>query len=200
MDLDSYRSLKGKETPMSKRATPLKKPEIILDQNASAPLYRQLYERLRGSILSGQLEAGTRLPSTRVLASTLGVSRTTTALAYEQLLLEGYIESRVGDGTWVARLQPEQVFQGGRNAQDLDAIDTSETPPAVLARRGQVLSDMPYPEAVYGGQARRGTSLFLVCQPELTCFPYEISPRLLARHARHSLQASSFSNRWHESP
>ncbi len=48
---------------MSKRATPLEKPEIMLDQNASAPLYRQLYERLRGSILSGQLEAGTRLMS-----------------------------------------------------------------------------------------------------------------------------------------
>jgi DNA-binding transcriptional regulator YhcF (GntR family) len=79
---------------MSKRAIPLNKPEIMLDQNASPPLYRQLYERLRGSILSGQLEAGTRLPSTRVLASSLGVSRTTTALAYEQLLLEGYIESR----------------------------------------------------------------------------------------------------------
>ena len=80
---------------MSKRATPLKKPEIMLDQHASAPLYRQLYERLRSSILTGQLEAGTRLPSTRVLASSLGVSRTTTALAYELLLLEGYIQSRV---------------------------------------------------------------------------------------------------------
>src|ERR1700730_2447182 len=78
---------------MSKRATPLKKPEIILDQNASVPLYRQLYKRLRDSILAGQLEAGTRLPSTRVLASSLGVSRTTTALAYELLLLEGYLES-----------------------------------------------------------------------------------------------------------
>src|SRR5438132_6465119 len=76
--------VRRKETPMSKRATPLKKPEIMLDQNASPPLYRQLYERLRGSILSGQLEAGTRLPSTRVLASSLGVSRPTTALAYEQ--------------------------------------------------------------------------------------------------------------------
>src|SRR5438270_3186455 len=71
--------VRRKQTPMSKRATPLKKPEIMLDQNASAPLYRQLYERLRGSILSGQLEAGTCLPSTRVLASSLGVSRTITA-------------------------------------------------------------------------------------------------------------------------
>ena len=99
---------------MSKRATLLKGPEIMLDQHVSVPLYRQLYERLRGSILSGQLEAGTRLPSTRVLASELGVSRTTTALAYEMLLLEGYIESRVGDGTRVADLHLGQVFQGKR--------------------------------------------------------------------------------------
>src|SRR5258708_24235982 len=146
---------------MSKRATPLKKPEIMVDQKASAPLYRELYERLRGSILTGQLKAGTRLPSTRAMASSLGVSRTTTALAYEQLLLEGYIESRVGDGTWVARLQPEQLFQGSSNAHDLDATITSGTPPAVLARRGQVLSDMPYPEAFYADQASRGTSRFV---------------------------------------
>src|SRR6266568_668741 len=119
---------------MSKRVTPLKKPAITLDQNASAPLYRQLYERLRDFILAGQLEAGTRLPSTRVLASSLGVSRTTTALAYEQLLLEGYIESRVGDGTWVARLQPEQVFQGSRNVHGLNATTPAETPPALYAR------------------------------------------------------------------
>src|SRR6266852_7261967 len=111
---------------MSKRATPLKKPEIMLDQHASAPLYRQLYERLRGSILPGQLEAGTRLPSTRGLASELGVSRTTTALAYELLLLEGYLESRVGDGTRVARLHPEQVFPGNGNAHELNATSTAE--------------------------------------------------------------------------
>src|SRR5205085_5692155 len=192
MDLDSYSSLRGKETHMSKRATPLKEPEIMLDQNASAPLYRQLYERLRGSILAGQLEAGTRLPSTRVLASSLGVSRTTTALAYELLLLEGYIQSRVGDGTRVARLQPEQLFQGSRNAHDLVATDPSGTPPAALARRGQVLIDMPYPEEFYATQASRGTSLFLVGQPDVTSFPYEIWARLVARHARQSLQAVSF--------
>ncbi len=177
---------------MSKRATPLKKPEIILDQNAAAPLYRQLYERLRGSILAGQLEAGTRLPSTRALASSLGVSRTTTALAYELLLLEGYIESKVGDGTWVARLQPEQLFQGSRNAQNLDVTAPSGTPPAVLARRGQLLIDMPYPEGFYAKQASCGTSLFLVGQPDVTSFPYEIWARLVARHARQSLQAVSF--------
>src|SRR6266700_1781704 len=176
---------------MSKRVTPLKKPAITLDQNASAPLYRQLYERLRDFILAGQLEAGTRLPSTRVLASSLGVSRTTTALAYEQLLLEGYIESGVGDATRVARLQPEQQCQESRNAQDLDAMDTSVTSPAVLARRGQLLINMPYPEEFYAIQGSRGTSLFLVGQPDITSFPYETWARLVARHARQSLQTVS---------
>ncbi|MGH2478926.1 MAG: PLP-dependent aminotransferase family protein, partial [Ktedonobacteraceae bacterium] len=156
------------------------------------PLYRQLYERLRGSILAGQLEAGTRLPSTRVLASELGVSRTTTTLAYELLLLEGYIESRVGDGTRVAHLQSEQLFQESRNAHELNATGTSGTPPAVYTRRSQLLIDMPYPEEFYTHQAIGGTSLFLVGQPDVTSFPYETWARLLARHARHSLQAVSF--------
>jgi GntR family transcriptional regulator/MocR family aminotransferase len=154
---------------MSKRATPLKRPEIMLDQHVSVPLYKQLYERLRGSILAGQLGAGTRLPSTRVLASELGVSRTTTALAYELLLLEGYIESRVGDGTRVARLHPEQVFQGNGNVHELNATTPAETPPALYARRGQALINMPYPEEFYAHQASRGTSLFLVGQPDVTC-------------------------------
>lgn len=48
---------------MSKRATPIKRPEIILDQNALAPLYRQLYERLRAAILAGQDASGRLAPS-----------------------------------------------------------------------------------------------------------------------------------------
>ncbi len=176
---------------MSKRATPIKKPEIILDQSASAPLYRQLYERLRAEILAGQLEAGARLPSTRVLASELGVSRNTTALAYEQLQLEGYIESRVGDGTRVARLQPEQQFEVTRNAEDQYTTVTSGPQTAVLARRGQLLVNTPYPGELYANQVSAGTSPFRAGQPDVAYFPYETWARLVARHARQSLQAVS---------
>ena len=176
---------------MSKRTSPIKKPEIILDQNAPVPLYRQLYERLRGFILAGQLETGARLPSTRVLASELGVSRNTTALAYEQLLLEGYIESRVGDGTRVARLEPDLPFQVSRSTEDQYTTDTSGTPPAVLAQRGQLLVNTPFPEELYATQASAGTSIFRVGQPDVALFPYETWARLVARHARQSLQAVS---------
>src|SRR6266511_3172236 len=85
---------RDRRAPMLKRAMPTDRPEILLDASLPMPLYKQLYGRLRGAILAGQLQRGARLPSTRTLASELGVSRSTTALAYEQLLLEGYLESR----------------------------------------------------------------------------------------------------------
>ncbi|MBO0781883.1 MAG: PLP-dependent aminotransferase family protein [Ktedonobacteraceae bacterium] len=176
---------------MSKRAISIKKPEIVLDQNAQVPLYRQLYERLRAEILAGQLEAGARLPSTRVLASTLGVSRNTTALAYEQLLLEGYIESRVGDGTRVARLQPGQQVQASRSAQGQHATDVAGTRTAVISRRSQLLVDTPDPGEIYPNQAGAGMSMFRTGLPDATYFPYEIWARLVARRARQSLQAVS---------
>jgi GntR family transcriptional regulator/MocR family aminotransferase len=152
---------------------------------------RQLYERLCAEILAGQLETGARLPSTRVLASELGISRNTTALAYEQLQLEGYIESRVGDGTRVARLQPEQQFEVTRNAEDQYTTVTSGPQTAVLARRGQLLVNTPYPGELYANQVSAGTSPFRAGQPDVAYFPYETWARLLARHARQSLQAVS---------
>lgn len=71
---------------MPKRALPTSRLAVLLDARSPVPLYKQLYERLRRGILSGQLECGMRLPSTRLLASELGVSRTTVVLAYDQLL------------------------------------------------------------------------------------------------------------------
>jgi GntR family transcriptional regulator/MocR family aminotransferase len=177
---------------MSKRAMPGKRPEITLDQNASIPLYKQLYERLRSEILTGQLEAGTRLPSTRVLSSELGVSRNTTSLAYELLLLEGYIESRVGDGTRVARLQPEQLFQSIKHVGDQHTTDTPETPLAMLARRGQLLIKESSSEGFSDDHAKIATNVFRSGQPDVASFPYEIWARLVAKHARYSLQAVSF--------
>ncbi|GHO70253.1 GntR family transcriptional regulator [Ktedonobacter sp. SOSP1-52] len=174
---------------MPKRARPVDKPEIILDQNAQAPLYRQLYERLRAQILAGQLETGARLPSTRVLASQLGVSRNTTALAYEQLLLEGYLESRVGDGTRVALLEPEQLAQAGGKVSKQSRKGTPATQHTLLARRGQILLD----EFAAGHEVEVSPDkdMFLVGEPEVAYFPYEIWARLIAKHARQSLQAHS---------
>ena len=66
------------------------------------PYHRQVYEQVRGAILSGRLRPGDRLPATRDLAARLGLARNTVARAYGDLLAEGYLEGRVGSGTYVA--------------------------------------------------------------------------------------------------
>src|SRR6516164_4662718 len=66
------------------------------------PMFRQVYQHLRQSILSGAFKGGEQLPSTRDLAEQLGVSRTVVLLAYDQLLAEGYAEGRAGSGTYVS--------------------------------------------------------------------------------------------------
>src|SRR6185312_9742141 len=67
------------------------------------PLYRQIYVGLRARILSGELDGGKRLPSSRDLADQLNVSRTVVLLAYEQLEAEGYLIGRTGSGTYVSK-------------------------------------------------------------------------------------------------
>ena len=67
-------------------------------------LARQLYQALRERILDGRLQRRTRLPASRDLASLLGISRNTVTRAFDQLYAEGYIEGRIGAGTYVAEL------------------------------------------------------------------------------------------------
>ncbi|MBU0837586.1 MAG: winged helix-turn-helix domain-containing protein, partial [Gammaproteobacteria bacterium] len=67
----------------------------------SQGLTRQLYQALRERILDGRLAGGSRLPAGRDLAALLAVSRNTVTRAFDQLYAEGYIEGRVGDGTYV---------------------------------------------------------------------------------------------------
>ena len=75
---------------------------VIPLSRSDTPLFRQVYLGLRENILIGVLRAGDRLPSTRELAEQLGVSRTIVVLAYEHLLAEGFVEGRIGSGTYVA--------------------------------------------------------------------------------------------------
>ncbi|WP_028693132.1 PLP-dependent aminotransferase family protein [Pseudomonas cremoricolorata] len=75
---------------------------IVLDGQRG--LSRQLYQALRLRVLDGRLSSGTRLPASRDLAGVLGISRNSVMRAYDQLYAEGYIESRVGDGTYVSQL------------------------------------------------------------------------------------------------
>jgi len=85
---------------------------IVLQLNGTGPLYRQIYRAFRDDILTRALAPGERVPSTRALANLLKVSRNTAVLAYEQLLAEGYLETRAGAaGTVVALVLPSDSFR-----------------------------------------------------------------------------------------
>ncbi|WP_122315123.1 PLP-dependent aminotransferase family protein [Pseudomonas cichorii] len=87
-------------------AFPLDLAGIVLDRRRG--LSRQLYQALRQRILEGGLGSGTRLPASRDLAESLSISRNSVMRAYDQLYAEGFIEGRIGDGTYVAQL-PDQL-------------------------------------------------------------------------------------------
>lgn len=78
---------------------------IPLEQASRKPLYEQIYAYICREIRSGGLNAGERLPSTRMLAEHLRVSRSTTQMAYDQLEAEGYIEARPCRGYFVCRVE-----------------------------------------------------------------------------------------------
>jgi GntR family transcriptional regulator/MocR family aminotransferase len=88
-------------------------PELLveLDRAAQEPLHRQLANGLRDAIRSGRLTPATRLPSTRVLAADLGVSRRLVVDAYSQLAAEGFLLSRHGSGTQVAMVDAASAPQ-----------------------------------------------------------------------------------------
>ncbi|GAA3394207.1 MocR-like pyridoxine biosynthesis transcription factor PdxR [Cryptosporangium minutisporangium] len=79
-----------------------------LDRSSSVPLYRQLRVALEREILSGRIGAEGRLPSSRELATALGVSRNTVVTAYQELIAEGYVTPMPRSGLAVnAELRPE---------------------------------------------------------------------------------------------
>src|SRR6266487_6529851 len=113
---------------MTKYATATMLPLITIDPSARVPLYQQLYDELRTAILTGQLAPGARLPATRELATTLGVARNAVLNAFDQLLAEGYLEGRVGDGTYVTRVLPDDALYVGMAAsaaRDASPVESS---------------------------------------------------------------------------
>ncbi|MDQ1129757.1 PLP-dependent aminotransferase family protein [Microbacterium sp. SORGH_AS_0888] len=146
------------------------------------PAYRALYEQLRGAILRGQLPAGSRLPASRQLSAEQGVSRNTVLAAFDQLLAEGYIETRHGSGTYVARVLPDDVQRPRANIVSSRPV-RSERGPTLSARGAMLVGTprMPLPALL-----RRSpeTTAFQIGLPALDHFPHEVWARLYAARAR----------------
>ncbi len=84
------------------------------------PTYQRVYERFRDAVREGLLLRGQRVPSSRELALWWGVARITVTQAYEQLVAEGYLETRQGSGTFVAQELPDGFFRAGGADENRD--------------------------------------------------------------------------------
>jgi GntR family transcriptional regulator/MocR family aminotransferase len=88
---------------------------IRLDRTTAEPLHEQLYRQIRDELRSGSFADGSsRLPSSRALAIDLGISRLTVSLAFSKLHAEGYLQSKVRSGTFVANPLPEMFLNASR--------------------------------------------------------------------------------------
>ena len=96
---------------------PLDLAPLFPDRDSGEQLVVQLTRSLRQAIETGTLPLGTRLLSTRHLAQRLGLGRNTVALAFEQLMAEGYLESRRGSGTFVAASAQKPIERGRGHRQ-----------------------------------------------------------------------------------
>lgn len=75
---------------------------IVLSNQSDKPIYQQISDQIRESILKGDLQDGDLLPSIRTLAKDLRISVITTKRAYDELEHEGFVISTVGKGSFVA--------------------------------------------------------------------------------------------------
>jgi GntR family transcriptional regulator / MocR family aminotransferase len=138
---------------------------------ADGSLYRQIYGRLRTAILDGHLAPGTRLPSTRTLASEMSVSRTTAEEVYSQLDAEGFVERRVGDGTYVAAIDVVRTPRRARPAKSAPGTRR-------LATRMDAMERHPcFPEAVV-------PRAFAAGSPAVDHFPMPVWRSIVARCLR----------------
>lgn len=135
--------------------------------HAAMPLHARIQRAIRQLIVDGALGPGKPLPASRALAKSLGVSRDTVEAAYAQLHAEGFIDRRVGSGSFVAEMTE---FTPGRRLSQRDALLRNQAPN--LSRRGaamfrsggvrELLSPRPFAHGV----------------PETRIFPLQLWERL----------------------
>src|SRR5882757_10529933 len=121
---------------------------VVVDRAAPTPLAAQISAQLQAAVTGGALRAGDRLPSSRDLSATLGVSRTVVTNAYARLFAEGWLEGRHGSGTYVADVTPPptRTTGGQRSAPSTGPLSGASEPDQGPARphgRGSARADVP---------------------------------------------------------
>jgi GntR family transcriptional regulator / MocR family aminotransferase len=138
---------------------------VAVGRAGPVPLTEQISTQLRAALADGRLTAGERLPSSRALATTLGVSRTVITAVYGQLFAEGWLEGRPGSGTYVAEGAPGQPAEvagsapGGRAGPGRLPPAAADRPPPCPAGGGPPLISLrpgvPWPGGIDPAAWRR---------------------------------------------
>jgi GntR family transcriptional regulator/MocR family aminotransferase len=165
---------------------------VRLDKRSGTPLHRQIYDGVRGAILSGALAPGVGLPSTRGFAKDLGVSRTTVLLAFGLLRAEGYIMATEASGTFVARELPDALLVAARPPK----AESGYRHPSLSSRGAAIVASprwLPHHRTPQGPfrvgvpQAPRiapAPRPFRIGTPATDLFPVTTWARIAARHLR----------------
>ena len=164
---------------------------VPLDFASREPLHRQIYDGVRGGILAGRFAAGMRLPSSRVLASELGVARNTVVLAFDQLCAEGYLSARGGGGTRVRATMPDSLINVSAARRPPRASRVARPPTTVSepALRGSSSIPARWTELLaqdpeLGAWRNLKPVPFRLGMPAIDAFPISLWARLTARRWR----------------
>lgn len=148
---------------------------IELDRASAIPLYRQLYLQIRKQILSGKMQGGVRLPSTRTLSKELALSRITILNAFDQLIAEGFLASRTGAGTYVGdEWERRGIADEEQQRQPPRLSDLSQSMLSLRSSHFQGVS--------YSGWAAGSPTSFLPSHSAYDAFPQAVWKRLMNRH------------------
>lgn len=117
---------------------------LNLEERSQKSLYERIYEHIKGEIQKGNIRCGEKLPSTRLLAGQLDVSRSTAQLAYEQLLSEGYIESIPCKGYFVCQMEELYHLESGVSSEEIPKASEEKAYRYDFTPNGIDLEHFPY--------------------------------------------------------
>ena len=164
---------------------------VRLDRASSEPLYQQLYRQIREELENGSFDScASRVPSSRVVAATLGISRPTVNQAFSKLLAEGYLQARERSGVFVADHLPATFLKAASPA----TISRTEHSPR-LARRVTRMTDLRRGRELDVGIAGPPSVTFVAGLPAVDEFPIAVWERLreqvLSEKGAHLLRYAS---------
>lgn len=116
--------------------------KIIISNVSDPPIYQQIKDQIKDAILYGELKEGELLPSIRALANDLHVSVLTTRRVYDELESEGFITTRPGKGSFVAKENLDLLLESKRHMVEVKLTEAWHTARALGISKEELVAMM----------------------------------------------------------